>query len=195
MLKTSRQIAELTTNLDTEVDVVLDQAEQRMLAVADNRVGDGLEKLGDLLSKALVRLEQVETEGLDVTGLPTGLADLDRKLGDLQPSTLVVAAGRPGMGKSALAMNIAQPHSHQPRARGVPQHGNVPHRNRLPLAGFPSPGRLDEATVRTRGKKPLPDMGGSDRHNRPTLQSTPPRRRRTTHRHRHPSQMPGVRGQ
>ncbi len=107
MLRASNQIAELAMDLDTEVEVVLDQAEQRMLAVAENRVGDGLEMLGDLLEKVLQRLEQVETEGLDVTGLPTGLADLDRKLGGLQPATLVVVAGRPGMGKSALAMNIA----------------------------------------------------------------------------------------
>ena len=57
---------------------MLDQAEQAMLAVAEKRVGEGLEVLGGLLSKVLERLEQVESEGLDVTGLPTGLVDLDR---------------------------------------------------------------------------------------------------------------------
>ena len=107
MLAASRQISELAMNLEMEVDVALDEAEQRMLAVAETRGGDGLEVLGSLLSRVLERLEQVEAEGLDVTGLTTGLDDLDRKLGGLQPSTLVVVAGRPGMGKSALAMNIA----------------------------------------------------------------------------------------
>lgn len=107
MLDASRRIAELASKLDTEIEVALDEAEQTMLGVAERRVGDGLEVLGGLLSRVLERLEQVEAEGLDVTGLPTGLVDLDRKLGGLQPSTLVVVAGRPGMGKSALAMNIA----------------------------------------------------------------------------------------
>ena len=107
MLRASNKIAELAMDLDVEVDVVLDRAEQAMLAVAEKRVGEGLEVLGGLLSKVLERLEQVESEGLQVTGLPTGLVDLDDKLGGLQPATLVVVAGRPGMGKSALAMNIA----------------------------------------------------------------------------------------
>ena len=107
MLEAARRITELATDLDTEVDTVLDEAEQTMLAVAEAKGGEGLDPLGGLLSAVLERLEHIETEGLDISGVPTGLADLDRKLGGLQPSTLVVVAGRPGMGKSALATNIA----------------------------------------------------------------------------------------
>ena len=107
MLNASDRITELAMNLDTEVDEVLGEAEQNMLAVGDSRVGDGFEVVGGLLQSILERLEEIEREGFEVTGLPTGLVDLDRKLGGLQPSNLVVIAGRPGMGKSSLALNIA----------------------------------------------------------------------------------------
>ena len=106
MLDASGKVVELAMDLEETVESVLDQSEQTILSVAQRRVGDGLHPLGEMLSGVLERLEQIESEGLDVTGLPTGLTDLDKKLGGLQESTLVVVAGRPGMGKSALAMNI-----------------------------------------------------------------------------------------
>ncbi len=106
MLAASRRIGELALELDSEVDVALDTAEQTVLAVADHLAG-GLDPLGLLFDGILTDLEQREAEGVGISGLSTGLVDLDRKLGGLHPANLVVVAGRPGMGKSALALNIA----------------------------------------------------------------------------------------
>jgi len=107
MLEATRRIGDLAMNLDMEIETVLDQAEQAVLRVAQDRVEGGLERMGGLLEQVLQKLEKAERGEQDVTGLSTGLVDLDRKLGGLQPGTLIVVAGRPGMGKSALAMNIA----------------------------------------------------------------------------------------
>lgn len=107
MLAAACQITELATDLDIDIDMALDRMEQAALRVGEQRAGDDLQVLGGLLPGLLEHLERVETEGLDTPGLGTGLGDLDRILGGLHPSTLVVVAGRPSMGKSALAMNIA----------------------------------------------------------------------------------------
>nr|NIS40296.1 replicative DNA helicase [Desulfuromonadales bacterium] len=92
---------------DADIAEVMDQAEQAVFAVAEKRMGDGLVPVRPLLTTALEDIEQLGTRGSEVTGLPTGFHDLDRKLAGLHPANLVVIAARPSMGKSALATNIA----------------------------------------------------------------------------------------
>ena len=105
MIYAARQITEIATDLEVEVGEVVDRAERTVLAVGERRAGDGLEPLRGRIPEVLQR---VKAEGLDGARLPTGLADLDRGLqGGLRGPNLVVVAGRPAMGKSTLAMNIA----------------------------------------------------------------------------------------
>jgi replicative DNA helicase len=107
MLRAGAEIGELALQLDEEIETVIDTAEQKMLAVAEKRMGEGLEPLGELFKGTLEDLEALESRDSDLTGVSTGLVDLDKKLAGLQKANLVIVAGRPSMGKSSLAMNIA----------------------------------------------------------------------------------------
>ncbi len=101
-------VGEKATDLVTPIADVLDQAEQAVFAVAERRLGEGLSPISPLLMPALEKAEEMQARGSGITGLATGFRDLDRKLAGLQAANLVVVAARPSMGKSALALNIAE---------------------------------------------------------------------------------------
>lgn len=85
---------------------LLDLAEQSIFDIAEARIRQGLESLKDVITTSFKKLESVaEVEGY-ITGVPTGFRDFDRLSAGLQPSDLIIVAGRPSMGKTALALNI-----------------------------------------------------------------------------------------
>ena len=89
-----------------ETDELLDQAEQSIFNIAEQKIGEGFSTLEEVIKGSFKKLESVaEHEGF-VTGLPTDFRDLDRLTAGLQPSDLIIIAGRPSMGKTALALNI-----------------------------------------------------------------------------------------
>jgi replicative DNA helicase len=108
LMKAGSTVGQLAMQSERPVDEVLDVAEATVFAVADRRVGEGLSRLGPLLQETLEKIEEIGTQGGDITGVPTGFNGIDKKLAGLQPANLVVVAARPSMGKSALALNIAQ---------------------------------------------------------------------------------------
>lgn len=88
---------------------LLDEAERRIMGISE----DGPKKGGPrgmevLLQGALDRIEELFNSGGDITGLTTGFVDLDRMTSGLQPSDLVIVAGRPSMGKTSFAMNLVE---------------------------------------------------------------------------------------
>jgi len=108
LMKAGSAVGQLAMESDRPVDEVLDAAEAAVFAVADRRVGEGLSRLGPLLQETLEKIEEIGTQGGDITGVPTGFRDIDKKLAGLHPANLIVVAARPSMGKSSLALNIAQ---------------------------------------------------------------------------------------
>jgi len=108
LMRVGGEIGALATEMTAPIEEVVDQAEQAVFAVAERRVGDGLQPIDEMLAPAIEKAEELQRSGSDVTGIPTGYRDLDRKLAGLHPTNLVVIAARPGMGKTALALNVAQ---------------------------------------------------------------------------------------
>lgn len=89
------------------VDRILDEAEQEVLDIRLRRSVDFVH-VKDLVPATLDRIEQVMKSPKDVTGLATGFVELDQMTCGLQPANLIIIAGRPSMGKTAFAMNIAE---------------------------------------------------------------------------------------
>ncbi len=93
------------------VRTLLDEAESRILQIAEegNRKADYLE-IEPLLKAVVARIDELFNRqgGSDITGIATGFIDLDKQTSGLQKGDLVIIAGRPSMGKTALAINIAE---------------------------------------------------------------------------------------
>jgi replicative DNA helicase len=91
-----------------DADTILDRAESAIFQLAEDRVRAGLIGVKELVRENFERLERIFSEGRRITGLATGYMDLDNQTAGLQPSELVILAARPSMGKTALALNIAE---------------------------------------------------------------------------------------
>src|SRR5208283_1790810 len=89
-------------------DTILDNAESSIFALAEDRVKVGLLPIKDIVRDNFERLEKIFREGKSVTGISTGYGELDKLLSGLQPSELIILAGRPSQGKTALALNMAE---------------------------------------------------------------------------------------
>lgn len=90
-----------------ETETLLDESEQAIFSIADSRITKGLHSSKDLITRVFEQIEKrMETKEL-VTGVPSGYYQFDEFTAGLQPSDLIIVAGRPSMGKTAFAMNVA----------------------------------------------------------------------------------------
>ena len=95
-----------------DVDQLLDEAESKIFQIAESgaRKDQGLIGISPVLAKVFERIDHLHSQEnpSDITGVPTGFVDLDRMTAGLQPGDLIIVAGRPSMGKTAFALNIAE---------------------------------------------------------------------------------------
>jgi replicative DNA helicase len=93
---------------DQESDVILDEAESAIFAVADDRLKAGFVSMRDLVKDSFPKIELLFEQKRLITGVPTGFVDIDEMTRGLQAGDLVIVAARPSMGKTSLVLNIAQ---------------------------------------------------------------------------------------
>ncbi len=91
-----------------EVQEAIDRAEAELFAVSERRLAAGFSSLKTLLHDAFDRLDYLHAHRGEISGIRTGFPDLDALTTGLQPSDLVVLAARPSVGKTSLALNIAE---------------------------------------------------------------------------------------
>ena len=91
---------------DKEAEELLELAEQSIFDIAEEQVKEGFETLSDIVKSSFKKLESTSAVEGYVTGVSTGFERFDRLTAGLQPSDLIIIAGRPSMGKTALALNI-----------------------------------------------------------------------------------------
>lgn len=106
LLAASGEIAQVALEENAEIDTVIERAEAALFGVTEQRARGALVSMREAASRYFDEVEdRVKNNGK--IGLPTGFIDLDRQLGGLRKGSLNLLAGRPGTGKTALALNIA----------------------------------------------------------------------------------------
>jgi replicative DNA helicase len=111
LVSVSDEIATSALNTNGRpVTLVLDEAEQKIFSIGEegSRMRQGFQSMDKLVLQLLDRVEEMSLNPNDITGVPTGFYDLDRMTSGMQAGDLIVLAARPSMGKTALAINIAE---------------------------------------------------------------------------------------
>lgn len=108
LISAGTKIAEMGFSDDGETDVVLDTAEAALFGVSRSYLSDNFTPISAILSESFDRIDELHKNKGQLRGVPTGYKDLDTLLGGLQKSDLIILAARPSVGKTSLALNVAE---------------------------------------------------------------------------------------
>ena len=107
LIDVSNEISNVSYTSDGEVNDILDTAEQKIFNIVQKRKTNEFRNIKDVVAKTVSDLEKLSEEKHELTGLATGFYDLDKITSGLHENELMIIAARPGMGKTAFALNIA----------------------------------------------------------------------------------------
>lgn len=108
LISAASEISEMGFQEETEVDDLMDEAEQKLFAVSQGHKSQNFTRLSEALEDAFTRIDKLHRGDEALRGIPTGLRGLDTKLAGFQKSDLIILAARPSVGKTALALDFAR---------------------------------------------------------------------------------------
>ena len=107
LIKAGGDIAKASYSPDGDINDLLEKAEKAVFDVSQGRATKAYVKISDVLPRVFEEVTEI-SQGKDISGIPTGFTDLDKILYGLHSPDLVMIAARPGMGKTAFMLNLAQ---------------------------------------------------------------------------------------
>lgn len=106
LIRASENTIEMSMQEEKSLDEVLDIAEKNIFNISQDRMGDDFENISEVVTEVFGKIDERYSSGSELTGLDTGFKDLNKNLGGFHDSDLILIAARPGMGKTAFALNL-----------------------------------------------------------------------------------------
>lgn len=108
LIRTASEIVTDGYERQNEVDVLLNEAERKILEVSQGKGSASFIPISDVLTSAYATIDKLHKQSGETTGIPTGFQDLDKMTAGFQRNDLIIVAARPSVGKTAFALNISQ---------------------------------------------------------------------------------------
>ncbi|MBM9519041.1 replicative DNA helicase [Desulforhopalus vacuolatus] len=147
LIRANTDIATRCYEAQHDIDLLLDDAEQAIFDIADNKSSQGFTAAKHIVPGVFDAITALSKNNESITGVPTGYFQLDKMTSGLQPSDLIIVAARPSMGKTSFAMNIAE-HAALTEGVGVAVFSLEMSKEQLVTRMLSSVGHIDSQRIR-----------------------------------------------